>query len=124
VSSGAGSQARRAGLDLAIACLVPVIQLILLVASRALEPWRADDVLTIALVLLQGVPLVARRSHPWPVFVIVLVANSAYYALGRASPEPDGHPSRWRRGRRPEMGEVASDEAARPRRAVSTTRSS
>jgi signal transduction histidine kinase len=77
-----GSQARRVGLDLAIACLVPGIQLILLVASRALEPWRADDALTIALVLLQGVPLVARRSHPWPVFAIVLVANSTYYALG------------------------------------------
>jgi signal transduction histidine kinase len=82
VSSRAGTQARRAGLDLAIACLVPGIQLILLVASRALEPWQADDVATIALVLLQGVPLVARRSHPWPVFVIVLVANSVYYALG------------------------------------------
>lgn len=27
-------------------------------------------------------PLAVRRSRPWAVFLVVLVANSAYYALG------------------------------------------
>ena len=72
----------RQWLDVAIACLVPFVQLALLVGTGALKPWQESDVWTILLVLLQGVPLALRRGYPWPVFGTVLAANSVYYALG------------------------------------------
>jgi hypothetical protein len=80
--SSASTLDRRLWIDVGIACLVPAVQLVLLAVSGVFRPWTATDALTIGLVLLQGVPLAVRRARPSLVFVVVLAANSLYYALG------------------------------------------
>ena len=80
--SSASALDRRLWIDVGIACLVPAVQLVLLAVSGVFRPWTATDALTIGLVLLQGVPLAVRRARPSLVFVVVLAANSLYYALG------------------------------------------
>jgi signal transduction histidine kinase len=73
---------RRLWFDVGLAIVVPTVQLAVLTGRGIFLPWTSVDAVTVALVLVQGLPLAARRIRPWPVFGVVLAANSAYYALG------------------------------------------
>jgi signal transduction histidine kinase len=77
---GAGALVR----DGLLAVGVGGVQLLLLsIAAQDSAPGaRPLDVTTIVLVVWQAAPLVARRRWPVAVFVLVLVPNTLYYALG------------------------------------------
>jgi hypothetical protein len=62
ITARAGAVDRRLWFDTGLACLVPAVQLALLIFTGALQPWTAADAVTISLVLVQGVPLAARRA--------------------------------------------------------------
>jgi signal transduction histidine kinase len=88
VDDGVTSQRRRvAGAlvrDGLLAAGVGGVQLLLLsIAAQNPAPGaRPLDLTTVVLVVWQAAPLVARRRWPVTVFVLILVPNTLYYALG------------------------------------------
>jgi len=76
---------RRLWFDVGLAIVVPTVPLAILAGRGGFLPWTAVGALTVVLVLVQGLPLAARRYRPWPVFLVVLAANSLYWALGLPS---------------------------------------
>jgi len=62
------------------------LQLVLLLGVRGYQGGRLryaePGALAVGLVVAQGLPLAWRRRRPLPVLAVVLVANTAYYALG------------------------------------------
>ena len=71
---------RRLWFDVGLATVVPTVQLAILGGRGTFVPWSGAALLTVALVLVQGLPLAARRYRPWLVFGVVLAANTVYYA--------------------------------------------
>jgi signal transduction histidine kinase len=72
--------------DALLGVLVTLLQLGLLLALRPYEGGRLryaePGVLAVLLVAAQGLPLAWRRQRPLLVLLVVLLANTAYYALG------------------------------------------
>ena len=72
--------------DALLGILVTLLQVSLLLVVRPYEGGRLGyaepGVLVVLLVAAQGLPLVWRRRRPLLVLVVVLLANTAYYALG------------------------------------------
>jgi signal transduction histidine kinase len=63
---------------------VAVVQLLMLalgVNRGGPVPYTRPDALAVLLILAQGLPLAWRRQRPLVVFVVVLAANTAYYAI-------------------------------------------
>jgi len=63
---------------------VAVVQLLMLalgVNRGGPVPYTRPDTLAVLLILAQGLPLAWRRQRPLVVFVVVLAANTAYYAI-------------------------------------------
>ena len=76
------SSSRRLWFDVGLATVVPTVQLAILGGRGTFLPWSGAGMLTVVLVLVQGLPLAARRYRPWLVFGVVLAANTVYYAVG------------------------------------------
>jgi hypothetical protein len=82
MSTGGLRSSRRPWFDLGLAVVVPAVPLAILAGRGTFVPWTAVDGVTVGLVLVQGLPLAIRRLRPWSVFLVVLTANTVYYALG------------------------------------------
>ena len=82
MSTAGRSSFRRLWFDVGLATVVPTVQLAILGGRGIFFPWSGAAMLTVALVLVQGLPLAARRYRPWLVFGVVLAANTVYYAVG------------------------------------------
>ncbi|HVC39859.1 MAG TPA: sensor histidine kinase [Candidatus Dormibacteraeota bacterium] len=79
-SASAWRRAGPAGLDFGLAALIAGAALVLLWLPPA--PRSGSSPVSLVLVLAATLPLVRRRQHPYPVFVIVGMAALAHVALG------------------------------------------